>query len=157
MHRLAVFFLTLPLMSSPVRGDDWPAWRGPTARGVSEAPEAPVLWSATQNIRWKVALPAPGNSTPVVRSGRVFLTQALEGGKRRAVIALDRADGRKRWQKEVPCPVTETTHPQNPPCSASPITDGQAVYAHFASAGVVAYDPDGTPLWHRDLGPVLHK
>src|SRR5262249_50050847 len=51
----------------------------------------------------------------------------------------------------------ETTHRQNPPCSASPVTDGSAVYAHFASAGVVAYDFKGQKRWHRDLGPVLHK
>jgi outer membrane protein assembly factor BamB len=117
----------------------------------------PVRWSATKNVRWKIPLPGPGNSTPIVWGDRVFLTQALDGGKRRAVIALSRADGTKLWQQEVPCLVDETTHRQNPPCSASPVTDGTAVYAHFASAGVVAYDLDGRKLWQRDLGPVLHQ
>src|SRR5713226_658646 len=157
MHRPGALFLTLPLFATPARGNDWPAWRGPQGTGASNEREAPVLWSATQNIRWKVTLPEPGNSTPVICCGRVLLTQALEGGKRRALIAFDRADGKKLWQKDVLCPGTETTHPQNPPCSASPTTDGKAVYAHFASAGVAAYDMNGAPLWHRDLGPVLHK
>ena len=92
------------------------------------------------------------------RVGRhVFLTQGLDGGKRRALIALDRATGKELWRRGSTCPVEETTHRQNPPCSSSPVTDGQAVYAHFASAGVVAYDFQGQQLWHRDLGPVLHR
>src|SRR6185295_2478349 len=103
----------------------------------------PSAWSATDNVRWKVALPAPGNSTPIIWGDHVFLTQALNGGKQRALIAFDRKDGKTLWQKELPCTTVETTHKQNPHCSASPVTDGEAVYAHFASAGVVAYDFKG--------------
>jgi outer membrane protein assembly factor BamB len=72
-------------------------------------------------------------------------------------LAFDRATGKKLWQQELPCKVQETSHKQNPPCSGSPVTDGAAVYAHFASAGVAAFDLDGKKLWQRDLGPVLHR
>jgi outer membrane protein assembly factor BamB len=72
-------------------------------------------------------------------------------------MAFDRKTGRQLWQREVACDVDETSNRQNPPCSSSPVTDGKAVYAHFASGGVVAYDFSGNRLWHRDLGPVLHK
>jgi len=137
---------------------DWPAWRGPGADGISAERGLPVEWGPEKNVRWKVALPGPGNSTPVVSGDRVFITQALEGGKRRAILAFDRATGRKIWEDAVPCAVEETTHAKdNPPCSASPVTDGKAVYAHFASAGVLAVSVEGKRLWHRDLGPVLHK
>ena len=146
----------LVLFASPTYADDWPAWRGPYGTGVTRA-SAPLTWSRTENIRWKVALPGPGNSTPIISGDHVFLTQALEGGQKRALIALRRSDGRKLWQRESLCLDQETTHKQNPPCSASPVTDGQAVYAHFASAGVVAYDFHGKELWRRDLGRVLHK
>ncbi|MBM4069287.1 MAG: hypothetical protein FJ271_10125 [Planctomycetes bacterium] len=136
---------------------NWTAWRGPDGRGIVAAGDIPLTWDAKKNVRWKVALPAPGNSTPIVWGDKVFLTQALDGGKRRALIAFDRKDGKKLWQREVPCTVVETSHKQNPPCSASPVTDGQAVYAHFFSAGVVAYDFEGKKLWHRDLGPILSR
>jgi outer membrane protein assembly factor BamB len=139
------------------RESNWPAWRGPNGTGVSEDRGLPLKWSASENVRWKAPLPGPGNSTPIVWGDRVFLTQALEGGKRRAVLALARGDGKRLWQQEVTCATDETTHRQNPPCSASPVTDGTAVYAHFASAGAVAYDLTGKQLWKRDLGPVLHK
>lgn len=135
---------------------DWPAWRGPNNNGVT-VEIAPLTWTQKENIRWRVPLPEPGNSTPITSGEHVFLTQALEGGKRRALIAFHRADGRKLWQHELPCSTVETTHKQNPPCSASPVTDGQAVYAHFASAGVVACDFQGKELWRREFGPVLHR
>jgi outer membrane protein assembly factor BamB len=148
----------LLLAAGSLRGQDWPAWRGPAANGISTERGLPVEWGPEKNVRWKAPLPEPGNSTPVVRGGRVFLTQALDKGKRRAILAFDVATGRKIWQQDVPCAVEETTHPKdNPPCSASPAADGQAVYAHFASAGVLACDHDGRKLWHRGLGPVLHK
>jgi outer membrane protein assembly factor BamB len=157
MPRRLISLFSLLLLTIPAWADNWPAWRGPHATGVSDERQLPVTWSATQNIRWKVSLPAPGNSTPIIWGDRVFLTQSLDGGKRRALIAFARADGKKLWQQEVVCPVQETTHAQNPPCSGSPVTDGTAVYAHFASAGVLACDLAGNKLWHRDLGPVLHK
>jgi outer membrane protein assembly factor BamB len=116
-----------------------------------------VRWSATDHIRWKVPLPEPCNSTPIVWEDRVYLTQGLDGGKRRALLALDRRTGEKLWQEEVACEVEETTHRQNPPCSASPVTDGKSVYANFASGGILACSFDGRRLWHHDLGPVLSR
>jgi outer membrane protein assembly factor BamB len=157
MHRSTSLLLLIALLSLRARADNWPAWRGPQATGVSAERDLPITWGPKQNVRWKVPLPGPGNSTPIVWGDRLFLTQALDKGKRRAVLAYRRSDGKKLWQQEVACKAEETTHPQNPPCSASPVTDGAAVYAHLASAGVVACDLDGKRLWHRDLGPVLHR
>jgi outer membrane protein assembly factor BamB len=157
MHCRTLILLVLLLVSAPAGAGNWPAWRGPNADGISDERNLPVKWSASENIRWKVPLPEEGNSTPIIWGDRVFLTQALEKGKRRALLAFDRQTGRKLWQQEVPCQVEETSHKQNPPCSGSPVTDGTAVYAHFASGGVLACDLDGKKLWHRDLGPVLHR
>ncbi|MCI0459525.1 MAG: PQQ-binding-like beta-propeller repeat protein [Gemmataceae bacterium] len=157
MCRVFVSAITLASLVCASWADNWPAWRGPDGTGVSAERHLPLTWGQQHNVRWKVPLPGPGNSTPILWGEHVFLTQALDSGKRRAVLALSRSDGTTLWQQEVPCPVEETTHRQNPPCSASPVTDGSAVYANLASAGVVAYDFQGKRLWHRDLGPVLHK
>jgi outer membrane protein assembly factor BamB len=156
MYRFLACTLLLLLGAGLARADNWPSWRGPHANGISDERTLPVTWSPTQNVRWKVSLPEPGNSTPVVWGDRVFLTQSLDKGKRRAVLCFARADGKKLWQQDVPCTVQETTPGDNPPCSSSPVTDGRAVYAAFASAGVLAYDFQGKQLWHRDLGPLRH-
>src|SRR5262249_38733443 len=140
MSRASVSLSLLLLLGPAVGAENWPAWRGPHGTGTYTGPGLPLTWGPGQNVRWKVPLPGPGNSTPIIWGEHVFLTQALDGGRRRAVTAFRRGDGKKLWQQEVACPAAETTHRQNPPCSASPVTDGSAVYANFASAGVVAYD-----------------
>ena len=127
MHRSLASLFSLLFLTTHSWADNWPAWRGPHANGVSTEQDLPVTWSATQNVRWKVPLPAPGNSTPIVWGDHVLLTQSLDGGKRRALMAFARRDGQKLWQQEVPCAVPETSHKQNPPCSGSPVTDGTAV------------------------------
>jgi hypothetical protein len=157
MTRMVSALVLVVLLGAGLRADNWPAWRGPLARGVSAEKDLPTSWGPGKNVRWKTPLPGPGNSTPIVWGQRVFLTQALDGGKRRAIVAFDRASGKEVWRQAVPCDVAETSHPQNPPCSGSPVTDGQAVYAHLASAGVLACDLAGNKLWHRDLGPLLHR
>lgn len=145
------------LLPCHTTAENWPSWHGARTNAVSADRDLPLTWSATENVRWKVPLPAPGNGTPVIWEDHVFLTQALDKGQRRALMAFDRQTGKLRWQQELPCDVAETSHPQNPPCSSSPVTDGQAVYVWFGSAGVAAYDFEGHRLWHKALGSVLHK
>ena len=149
--------LILLILVVPAAADNWPSWRGADGTGSSHERGLPLRWSPTQNIVWKIPLPEPGNSTPVIWENRVFLTQSLDSGRRRALFAFDRRDGQRLWQKVVDCSVEETSHRQNPPCSASAVTDGTSVFAYFGSAGVVAYDLSGKRLWHTDLGPVLHR
>ncbi|MGZ0163942.1 MAG: outer membrane protein assembly factor BamB family protein, partial [Planctomycetales bacterium] len=148
---LSIFLAFLPFTAS-VSAGNWPAWRGPDATGISSETELPTHWSGSENVEWKVPLPEPGNSTPIIWNDRLFLTQSIDGGKRRALIAFNRNTGVVEWQQEVPCSVEETTHRQNPPCSASAVTDGETVYANFASGGILACSVDGKKLWHRDLG-----
>jgi hypothetical protein len=118
-----LILLVVPGLAS---AENWPSWRGPHDNGISAERNLPLEWSATKNVRWKAALAEAGNSTPIVCGDRVFLTQSLDKGKRRAVVCFARADGKKLWQQEVECTVKETTHPDNPPCSSSPVTDGAA-------------------------------
>ena len=160
VYRLTVLFVLLLAPASTLLADNWPAWRGADGTGVSNEQNLPIHWSANdksgdKNIRWKVPLPEPCNSTPIVWNEHIFLTQGFDKGRRRALIALDRKAGKKLWQRELPCETKETSHHQNPPCSSSPVTDGKLVYAWFASPGLVALDFEGNEGWQRDLGPVL--
>ncbi len=158
--------------------DDWPAWRGPTGQGRSAEQALPLRWSATENVRWKVKLPAAGNSTPIIWGDRVFITQANDvtlwppkvpknfaggssaGGhavaEKRSVLCFRRTDGKLLWQRDVVYREKEITHPTNPFCSASPVTDGERVIASHGSAGLVCYDLDGKELWRYDVGKLEH-
>ena len=57
--------------------EQWPQWRGPKATGVAPNADPPVVWSETKNIRWKVAIPGSGLSTPIIWGDRVYLQTAI--------------------------------------------------------------------------------
>lgn len=137
---------------------DWPAWRGDAAgSGKTSATDLPLTWSPDQNVRWRVELPEPGNSTPVTAGDRIFVTQPVTSKHWRGLYCFSAADGKLLWKNGVTYDKPERTHRTNPYCSASPATDGQLVFAAYGSAGIAAYDLDGKQLWHRDLGPLDHE
>lgn len=74
------------------------------------------------------------------------------------VIAVNRADGKILWQKtarrEVP---HEGKHATNSYASASPVTDGERLYASFGSRGLYCYDFNGTLIWEKDLGDMTTR
>lgn len=162
--------LILGLLAGPLRADNWPAWRGPDGQGHSPERDLPTHWSRTENVRWKTALSSEGNSSPIVWGDRVFVTQASEkvdwppvpnaGGlasaRKRSLLCFDRGNGKLLWQRDTIYEAKESTHPTNPFCSASPVTDGERVIASFGSAGLVCYDLSGKELWRRDLGKLEH-
>jgi outer membrane protein assembly factor BamB len=161
---VVVLWLTLPASAG-----NWPAWRGPDGQGHSPEKDVPLRWSDKENVRWKVPLPDEGNSTPIVWGDRVFITQATEktvwpppqqGGpataNSRCLMCFNRADGKLLWQSKVNYPEKESTHPTNPFCSASPVTDGERVVVSFGSAGMYCYDLAGKELWHKDVGKLEH-
>jgi outer membrane protein assembly factor BamB len=135
---------------------NWPGWRGPDGNGLSPEDEVPLTWSRTDNVRWKTPLPEPGHSSPVVWDNRVILTQALENGKRRAVVCFDRSDGKLLWQKETPFEGKESIHKTSTYCAATPVTDGERIIASLGSAGMVCYDFAGKEHWRKDLGKLEH-
>ena len=136
----------------------WPMFRGPNAQGIGVEAHPPVAFGEDHNLRWKVAVPGSGNSSPVVWHDRIFLTTA-EGGRSDAngvVLAYRRSDGALLWRYEVG-PVKGRTHTKNGYASPSVACDGERVVAFFGSAGLVCLDLDGNLLWRKDLGPQEHE
>jgi outer membrane protein assembly factor BamB len=71
-------------------------------------------------------------------------------------MCFDRSSGKLLWQSGIDVTESEPSHPTNPYCSASPVTDGEYLLVSFGAAGLYGYDFDGKELWHRDLGPQKH-
>src|SRR5262245_31263377 len=173
---MATRVLALLIVGSTIaaaRADNWPGWRGPDGQGQCAEKGVPLTWSAKENVRWKVKLPDEGSSTPIVWGDRIFLTQASEkslwpakGGKggqggpaiakKRSLWCLDRATGKIVWQKDVIYDEKESTHPTNPYCSASPVTDGERIVVSHGSAGMYCYDFSGKELWNYQVGKLEH-
>lgn len=153
--------------------DEWRQWRGPFNTGMAHG-DAPTTWSDQANIKWKLAIPGRGHSTPVVTGNRLYFTTAIPTGKRTApegrsragggadsglehrfeVIAVDRQSGRVAWQRTatVATPHEGYHRTYGSFASNSPVTDGTRVFAFFGSRGLYAYDLEGTLLWTKDFG-----
>jgi len=125
--------------------------------GTSNETGVPVHWSKEQNVRWKVNLPGPGNSSPIVSGSRVFITCAQDQGKKRGLYCFDRKDGSELWSRVVDFERVMPTHETNPYCAPTPATDGKRIVVWHGSAGLFCYDLDGKELWRRDLGEFHHQ
>jgi outer membrane protein assembly factor BamB len=148
--------LGLCLYCLPVLASDWPQFRGAGDDGISKE-AAPVEWSQDKNIRWKVPLPAGGNSSPIVVGDRVFLNCAEDArGTRRSLYCFDRRDGHQLWVQTVAYEKSDPHHAANPYCASTPASDGKCVVVWHGSAGLHCYDMEGKPLWSRDLGTIRH-
>jgi outer membrane protein assembly factor BamB len=145
--------------AAAARADEWPGFRGPHGNGVADEKTMPVKWGPNENLAWKVKLPGPGASSPVVWGDRVFVT-AFTGSKAseivRYVLCFDRKTGKERWRKDYPAPLPENDYArqvsQHGLTTATPVTDGQRLYVFFGRGGLHALDLDGKPLWQADLG-----
>ena len=161
----------------------WTNWRGPDGTGAVKGAKPPTTWSEDKNIKWKIDLPGDGTSCPVVLGDRVYVTTAIDsgaggeepqeggrqGGRRGgfgrgrgkptrewtyAVIAYDRATGKRVWRKDVAKMVpVDRTHSTGSQCAPSPLTDGKHLYASFGSIGIYCLNlANGEVTWSKDLG-----
>jgi outer membrane protein assembly factor BamB len=144
-------------MAACAMAGDWPAFRGPAGNGVAQDDKAPLHWGPGKNVRWNAPLPGPGNSSPIVSRGRVFVTCAEDQGKKRNLYCFNRHTGEKLWVRTVEFPAFEPTHRSNPYCASTPVADGERVVVWHGSAGVFCYRFDGTKVWEKDLGAVRHE
>ncbi len=148
--------------------DEWSAFRGATGMGTSPAKGLPVTWSDTENIAWKVALPGPGASTPIVFGDRIYLTcytgffvPGESGGSpedlKRHLLALRRTDGGTIWDTAVAAKLPEESSIRDHGFAANtPTVDDERVYAFFGKSGVFAFDHMGKQLWQADVGEKTH-
>jgi outer membrane protein assembly factor BamB len=130
----------------------WPRWRGPSGQGVVAGSGYVDTWSATQHVLWKTPVPGRGNSSPVIWRDRIFFTTAYDGGRRVSVLAFRRADGARLWETPAPAGRAGSAHYKNGHASATPVTDGERVYASLGARGLIAVDLNGALVWHQDLG-----
>lgn len=150
-----VFFLCSTLFAAAT---DWPQWRGPDRNNhAPEGTAAPLTWSATENVRWKTAIPGRGHSTPIIVGPKIYLTTAEEKKGTQSLLCLDRATGEILWNQTIhQGGFPENLHRENSPASATPQWDGKHVLTTFENEGkikVTAVRADGKITWSKTIGP----
>lgn len=134
----------LPLILS---AEHWPQWRGPGLDGVSHEKNLPVKWTSTENVTWKLPMPAWTGATPIVWGERIFLNVAE--GENIQLWCVDRGNGKPIWKK--PLSAGNVKMRKQNMSSPSPVTDGKSVWAMTGTGFLKAFDFDGKELWTRDI------
>ena len=160
--------------------NSWPQWRGPLGTGAAVNADPPIEWSETKNIRWKVALPGQGHSTPIVWGDHIYLTAAIPFGPQLppknstapgthdgvpvtqrhsfVVLSVNRRNGEIEWQKAVFDKVPhEGGHYTGSLASNSVVTDGELVFAFFGSHGLYCLNRKGDVQWRKQFGEMQTK
>ena len=152
MSRL-LSLLSLLLFPAALPAENWPGWRGPQTDGLSSEKNLPMRWSATENVRWKAALPGAGVSAPVVWGERVFVTSS--DGRQNDQLHLlcyHRDSGKRLWHARFfGSAVSEGQFAPGGMAVPTPATDGKHVYALFGTGDLVCVDNEGRPVWVRSL------
>ena len=140
------------LMPAVLSAENWPAWRGPRATGVSLERNHPERWSATENVAWQAPLRGAGVSSPVVFGNLVFVTSQEGTGIRRQGNHPSLVQGAERESSG------ERTLTAS---SSAPAADAEAQRTRFI---VAAFDHGtGKRVWEHafdaegDLPPVHDK
>ena len=137
-------------ISVSLAANNWPQWRGPSLDGVSAEKGLPTTWSATNNVAWKVPLPAFSGSTPVIWDDLVFLNVATK--RRTGSLELWAIDRNKRaviWKR--PLSAGNRIGNKQNMSSPSPVTDGRFVWVMTGTGILKAFDIAGQELWTRDI------
>ena len=171
-RRNLVCLLVVLTSSAAVFGSDWTRFRGPNGTGVStDDVNPPTTWSDSENLKWKVQLPGPGLSCPIIVGDRIIVTcwtgyaaggdeQGSVEQMKRNVVCLDRKTGDTIWTHTEDPVLPEDNFrgmfAENGYASHTPVTDGERVYAFFGKTGVLALNlSDGKKLWQKSVGENL--
>lgn len=145
---MAAWSLALGLSAHPATAENWPQWRGARLDGVSGEKNLPVKWSKTEGVTWRLELPGPAGSTPVVWDDQIYLTSVA--GEDLVLICAG-TDGKERWRRVVSSGNKDVRGDEGNSASPSPCTDGQHVWAFFANGVLACYDKAGKEAWKLDV------
>lgn len=159
---------------------NWPQFRGPSARGISEGFKTPTEWNVEtgKNVAWETAIPGLAHSSPIVWGERIFVTTTVrsageaelsslygspgygagdsvmdEGEQTFHLYCLDKNSGEILWQRTATKSTPKTKrHPKGTHANPTPTCNATRVIASFGSEGLYCFDHDGELIWERDLG-----
>jgi len=151
----------------PGQARDWAGFRGRHHDGLAQHATPPTTWSTDENLAWKLALPGPGASSPIVVGSRVFVTcftgyggHLDDGGDRKELVhhllCIHRDTGAVLWSHDTAAPLAKDARrmqlSEHGFASPTPTSDGTLVFAYLGDAGTIAVNMDGELVWKAGLG-----
>lgn len=136
---------------------DYPGFRGQDSRGIAGGSGYPTEWDGEsgKNIEWKIEVPKPGQSSPVIWGDKLFVTGAE--GSDLEVYCIDKKTGKILWTgsgssiEGEPEELPETDQDAGMAVSSVAVNKN-VVCAVFANGNLVCFDHDGKMIWSKNIG-----
>lgn len=143
------FVVTLVILESAttVLADNWPQWRGADLTSTSNEVALPSKLDREENMLWRVPMPGPAGSSPVVWGNNIFVTSVQDAN---LVLLCVGTDGKIRWKRQLDGEDKKSRDGANS-ASASPSTDGKHVWAMMGNGVLSCFTVDGDLVWKKDL------
>ncbi len=147
MNRLGLAMVCGLVLSSGIcsHAENWPNWRGPKNDGISHETNVPVKWNTIENVAWKLPMPGPAGSTPVVWGDQVFVTSVDADGQ--LLLLSIGTDGKEQWRQVVTTGNKNARGDEGNFASPSPVTDGQHVWTLMGDGTFACFTAAGKPVW----------
>jgi outer membrane protein assembly factor BamB len=151
LSRASFWWVSLAVLASIGRGEDWPQWRGTERDGVwRETGIVQKFASAQLTPKWSVPI-GSGYCGPTVAKGRVYVmdrvTRPVESER---VHCFNEQTGATIWSHEYDCSYGKVGYPAGP--RACVTIDGDRAYALGTTGRFHVFDAEkGTILWQKDL------
>jgi len=172
-----ISFLSVSYSSAQLKPErQWPGYRGYNATGVLDDVDLPSEFDVQKmiNIRWKIAIPGMGISSPAIWGDKLFITTAISESDKAGfrpgqygdvtpvndtsvhawkVYCINKKTGKIIWEKTPYTGVPKMKrHPKSTHANTTIAVDGKHAVAFFGSEGLYCYDFNGKLLWHKNFG-----
>lgn len=146
--------ISLSAGGAPVKG--WLGWRGPHQTGYSLEKGLPDKIDAAQPL-W--AADYPGQSTPVIANGKLYIMGYLGDGAdlQEGIGCFDAESGKLLWSQRYNDFLSDAIYLRY--STSSPAVDPETgnVYMQGSQGILAAFTADGKPLWRHSLMELLGR
>jgi len=135
---------------------DWNQWRGSVdGDGVIEKQNIVQKWNDKENIIWRSTVPGKGHSSPVIRSGKIFLTTSDLKKGTQSLLCYEQETGSKLWESiAFKGEFMKVKHPQSDHAAATPVVAEDTIVCSFGidkANWLIAFDFDGKIKWKKKI------
>lgn len=134
--------------------DNWPQWRGADLTSKSSDTSVPKELDQEKNLLWRIEMPGPAGSSPVVWGDDAFVTST--DGENLVLMCVGVKDGEVKWKKLLDG-VNKAGGDHSTSASPSPSTDGEHVWAMMGNGILVCYTVEGEKVWRKDIQETYGK
>ena len=148
-----LFYLCFFCLLNPAipQSNSWTHFRGNQLNGIASVSMAPIQWSSDSNIVWKTVIHDRGWSSPVVLDKKVWMTTALEDGKKMYAVCVDYRTGKILFDILLFSPDSiYNKHNINSYATPTPCIEKGSLYVHFGRYGTACINTEsGNVVWQR--------